>query len=349
MFELIGRLVFSREQVREMERKLNAAGSRLESERFLGFGILLVFIISVFATVIIYTDAGQYARINNFISKYVIIPDLLVVALLFIFFVALVYTLLWILLSAMFTLLIDARKNALESVLPDFLTLAAANIKAGIPLDQAMWYAAKPEFGLLSVEVKKAVKGAFSGGSFESSLDELVKRFDSRVFIRTISLIKQASSTGGEIALVLEHTAEDARNMVIMKKEVAASLVLYEIFILFASIVGTPFLFAVAGKLIMVFEKQKPTFPTTSAGLPNLFGSGMPLEASEPIASSSEFFYFSLAMILITAIFASLIVSVIRTGTTNDGIKYFPFILTGAYIIYSLASFALSMIFITLM
>ena len=36
-------------------------------------------------------------------------------------------------------------------------------------IDQAMWYSAKPEFGLLAIEVKNGIKSAFSGEPLESA------------------------------------------------------------------------------------------------------------------------------------------------------------------------------------
>jgi pilus assembly protein TadC len=349
VFEAIGRLLFSRAQVKQIESQLNAAGSSLSGEGFLGFLSLIVFIIAVFATAIVYSDPVSSKAIKDVIASHVDIPMWMLVIVSFIFAIFITATALFVVLQAVLVLSIEARRRAVESVLPDFLTLTAANLKAGMTLDQAMWYAATPEFGLLSIEVKKAIKRAFSGESLESALDSLAKRFDSRIFTRTIVLIKQASATGGEVAKVLESTADDARNTLILKKEIAASLIVYEIFVLFAASVGTPFLFAVAGKMIEVFEKQKIVFPSSANGLPSFFGAGITsLKAVEPLITSSEFFYFSLAVIFATAVFSSLIISVIRTGKKDEGIKYFPFIFGLACVIYAIVSSFLASVFTTL-
>lgn len=349
-FEQIGRLLFSRSQVKGMESRLNAAGVSRSGEKFMGFFSLVILVLAVFSSAIFYTDSYYYSKIGSVVSFGGMLPEPLPLLVLFIVMLIVLALALWLMLTAALAFYIEARRNALETALPDFLVLTAANIKAGMTLDQAMWYGAKPEFGLLSVEVKKAVKRAFSGESLEASLDGLVQAFDSRIFNRTIMLIKQASSTGGEVARVLENTADDARNALIMKKEVAASLILYEIFVLFAGIFGTPFLFAVTGKLIEVFEKKKMLFPATSgAGLPSLFGAGMgAFNTAQTIISSSDFFYFSIAMIFMTSAFSSLIVSVIRTGTKSEGIKYFPVIFALACIVYFMISSALTSLFSTL-
>jgi hypothetical protein len=246
----------------------------------------------------------------------------------------------------------DDRRAKLENSLPDFLSLVASNIKAGMTLDQAMWYSSKPEFGLLSLEVKARIKSSFSGQSLEDTLDQLGGRFDSKVFKRTILLLKQATATGGELTNVLERTADDVRNSIIMKKEIAASLVLYEIFVLFAAIVGTPFLFAVASKLIEVFERISPAVGGAGGGVPSsaggVFTTFSNIRFSGPIIGSNDFFWFSIPTIFVTALISSFIVSVIRTGTKSQGMKYFPFVLLLAYLVYWLVVNAVDSLFATI-
>ncbi len=352
MFELIGRLVFSRTQVKEMEKQLSAAGADSvvwSGERSLGLLAVLALLLALFSTALIYYEPSYSQKINALVGSYIQLPDILLLLILFVLLLVLISVVMWLITEAVLALYIEARRNAVEAVLPDFLTLTAANVKAGMPLDQALWYSAKPEFGLLSIEVKKAIKRAFSGESLDSSLEILVSRFQSKVFTRTISLIKQASATGGEVAEVLRNTAEDTRNTLIMKKEVAASLVLYEIFVLFAGIVGTPFLFALATKFIEVFEKQKTAFPISSSEVPSFFSGLMQTgQATASIITSSEFYYFSIATIVVTSVFSALIVSVIRTGTKNEGVKYFPFIFISAYLVYVVVSSFLASLFIAL-
>ena len=174
------------------------------------------------------------------------------------------------------------------------------------------------------------------------SLDELSMRFDSRIMKRTIALIKQALATGGEVAAVLETTASDVRGTRILKKEIAASLVLYEIFVLFAAMVGTPFLFAVGEKLVEVFEMQRLAMPVERGGGFTQFSS---LTFAEPIITSGDFYYFSLATIFVTALISSFIVSVIRTGTKSEGMKYFPFVVAVSYGIFFAVSHFLETFF----
>lgn len=349
MFENAGRLFFTRNRIRQLEKQLNAAGVNMPADSFAGYMSFNVIIITILLTFFISIYPPLSELIQGMVAEYIEIPfAVIVLALLIISFVV-VYFGMTSLLSAYLLMKTDDRRNKLETTLPDFLTLVASNIKAGMTLDQAMWYSAKPEFGLLSDEVKANIKSSFSGESLEDTLDILSMRFDSKVFKRTILLLKQASATGGELTDVLERTADDVRNTIIMKKEIAASLVLYEIFVLFASVVGTPFLFAVAMKLIEVFERISPHAGTVPGGTGGVFATFSNVKLGGPVISSSDFFWFSIPTIFITALISSFIVSVIRTGSKNQGMKYFPFVLVLSYIVYWLVINAIESFFATIM
>lgn len=348
IFESTGRLFFSRERVRALERSLNTAGVNIPADSFAGYVSLNVIVVTIILAMLalLYQPSSEF--ITGLVSQYADVPYplivLLVLAVSFIF----VYFATTTLISSYLLMKADDRRNKLETSLPDFLMLVASNIKAGMTLDQAMWYSAKPEFGLLSAEVKAVIKSSFSGESLESTLDRLGNRFDSRVFKRTILLLKQATATGGELTNVLERTADDVRNTIIMKKEIAASLVLYEIFVLFAAVVGTPFLFAVASKLIGIFEKITPQAGTIPAGSGGPFSAFSAIKFTGTVVSSSDFFWFSIPTIFVTALISSFIVSVIRTGSKSQGVKYFPFVLICSYFVYWLVINTVEALFSTI-
>lgn len=345
LFESFGRF-FTRDQVKSFGRYTRAAGMDISPEAFAGYFLINMLVISLVVILVILFDPSTFYSVSGFLRY--LMPFLFDWALvLFIIFgtILTVYFVLFMFVSAYLVIKSEARKKAVESVLPDFLLLVSANIKAGMALDQAIWYSAKPEFGLLSNEVKIVIKKAFSGESLHSALDQLAERFDSKIFTRTVSLIKQASATGGEIAEVLERTSQDARNSSIMKKEIASSLIVYEIFVIFAAVLGTPFLFSVASKLIKVLERAFTYLPAGSGTSVSQFAFFKPVA---PIVTSSEFYLFSLVTVLITAFFSSMILGVIRTGSKSDGLKYLPFMLVGAYLVYFMVSALLDSFFSTL-
>jgi pilus assembly protein TadC len=348
MFEAAGRLFFSRTRIRKLEKQLNTAGVDMPADSFGGYMALNVIIITIFLTALLTLFQPLSDTISSLVSQYLELPYAVIVLLLLVVSLVIVYVSSMAVLSAYLLMKTDDRRNKLETSLPDFLTLVSSNIKAGMTLDQAMWYSAKPEFGLLSAEVKANIKSSFSGESLEDTLDHLAMRFDSKVFKRTILLLKQATATGGELTDVLERTTDDVRNTIIMKKEIAASLVLYEIFVLFAAVVGTPFLFAVALKLIEVFERIAPqagSIPTTAGGVFTTFSN---VQFSGPVISSADFLWFSIPTIFVTSLISSFIVSVIRTGSKSQGMKYFPFVLVLSYLVYWVVVNAIESFFATI-
>lgn len=347
IFESVGRLIFTRKRVRQLEMELRSAGIDTPADAFAGYVILNVLVLSIFVTAFLVLFGPTSELITGALGGLAeTLPAAVIWVLIFVITLILLYFLSFIFLSAYVVMRVEDRRNKLEAVLPDFLIIVSSNIKAGMTLDQAMWYAAKPEYGLLSDEVRMVIKGSFSGESLEDALDELSIRFDSKIFKRTMLLLKQANTTGGELTDVLERTAEDVRESIIMKKEIGASLVMYEIFVLFAAIVGTPFLFAVAGKLIEVFEQISMNMP--SGGVSGAqFGGLAGLGFSGPVISSTEFFYFTIPTIFVTALISSFIISAIRTGSRTQGLKYFPFVLVLAYLVYWIVSSTLASFFAT--
>ncbi|MFH0737290.1 MAG: type II secretion system F family protein [Candidatus Micrarchaeota archaeon] len=334
LFEVVGRLFFSRERVKNLEKELSTAGVDMPADSFAGYVSLNVITATVLLGLLMLVYPPAFDPISGFINSLIQVPHIVVALAIFLISFAAVYLTTMMLISSYLLMKADDRRNKLEATLPDFLTLVASNIKAGMSLDQAMWYSAKPEFGPLTTEVRSIIKSSFSGESLESTLDKLGSRFDSKVFKRTILLLKQATATGGELTNVLERTSDDVRGSIIMKKEIAASLVLYEIFVLFAAVVGAPFLFAVASKLIGVFEKLGPQVGDISTGSGSSIGLLSTVKSIGPAISSSDFFWFSIPTIFVTAMISSFIVSIIKTGSKSQGMKYFPFVLGGAYLVY---------------
>lgn len=343
-FEFFGRL-FSRKQIRDINAHLGAAGLDISAEAFAGYFLLNIAILIIIASALVFFVPSINAQVSGFFTFFApYMGGIGVGLLIFLSIILVVYFLIFSLVSAVLVFKTEARRKAIETTLPDFLMLVAANIKAGMTLDQAMWYAAKPEFGLLSIEVKKIIKQAFSGKSLYDALDELSMRFDSKIFQRTVSLIKQASSTGGEIAEVLERTSQDARDSYIIKKEISSSLIIYEIFVLFAAVIGTPFLFAVSTKLINVLEKAAAYLPSTTS-TSTQFGF---FKAIAPVVTSEQFFWFSVATLIVTSLFSSFIVGIIRGGSKTEGLKYVPFVLVGAYLVLIFVGSLLDQFFMTL-
>lgn len=340
MIKTIGRLL-PRKRVKEIENLANSAGIEIRGEEVSGYIILFSFFFFILSTIALLNIPDSKAFLEQIAFSinpaYVgaistIVAVLLSLLIVVPFFVLIVYTYL--------SLRAEARRMAVESILPDFLTLVAANVRAGMPLDQAMWQASKPEFGILADETKATIKSSFGGEPLGDALDKLTLKFNSRLISRTVELLKQSLVSGGEVATILGKTAEESREGMLVKKEIQASLIIYVIFLFFAAAIGTPFLFAVSEKLLVVLHSAFAFVPQTTE-TSTLTG----LTPTTPPITAKDFYYFALFSMLVTSLFGSFIIGVIQTGSRNQGLRYFPFILLIAYLVFFFASSLLDAFF----
>ena len=309
LLSTIGRIM-PRSIVRGVEKNVMAAGINLTGEVMTGIYLLVPILLFIITAAALYTLKFSNLLI---IAGAVAVP-LIVLAVLY----------------QIIHLRVDERRDKVELLLPDFLSLAAANIRAGMQLDKALWYAAKPEFEILSHEVELASKRVFSGETLDRALDELSARFESRYLTRTIDLIKEGEISGGEMANILEKTAMDLRDLQIMRKEVSASMVMYSIFIGFSAAIGAPFLYVVSSRLIIMFEQlwSRKQVEATSTAVQGV-------STAAPGLSSSEFSLFAVLFIVVTAVIATAMISVIQTGSKRNALKYIlPFLVVALAVFY---------------
>ena len=342
LYEMVGR-IFSRGQTRQLGHLLEAAGMDFVPEAFAGF-VVIICALSTILTYLLFISVVPL-RSALFQLALMVSPDLVVSSPDFLTGFAAIFSLVLasgiICLAAYVSLLLmaDERRRRVEDVLPDFLSLSASNVRAGMTIDQAMWYAAKPEFGILSDEVATLAKKAFGGVPFNTAIDQLTERFNSKAIRRTVALIKQGIASGGKLADILERTAEDTRQMASLRKEISTSLIMYVIFIVFAGAIGTPFLFAISGKLVALIEGVFLNISFSDVSTAGYSGSF--IMPTKPLITSSEFFIFTVLCCIMTAIFSSLIIGVISKGSKKDGMAYLPVLLIGSLVVFFLMGFLL--------
>ncbi len=340
IYEVIGR-IFGRDRVRLIGGYLSSAGLSVTPEAAAGVYLFSSIALSFLLFLAIVLLPPLRGAIYQFSIWAVFLKPLVLNLPQYIYFAAaaisipLTFALIAISGYVALLLMADKRREKIEQALPDFLTLSAANVRAGMTIDQAMWYAAKPEFGLLSDEVAIVAKQAFGGVPFSQALDGFASRTNSRSVRRMVALVKQGLASGGQIAEILERTSEDTRNMQIIKKDISASLLMYIIFIVFAAGIGTPFLFAVSSKLITILEHVFSQIPDTSQ---IAVGGASLIKFSKPAVTSSQFFLFVVASMILTAGFSSMMIGVIQRGAKREGVKYLPFIIASGLLIFFIIS-----------
>ena len=281
----------------------------IDVENFLGFVISFGIGISVLVGLLLYI-AFPFQLLALSVS----------IIGIFILILASVYMVLWF--SA------ESKSKFVDTVLPDALNLMAVNIKSGMTTDRAFLFSARPEFGPLERQMREAGKKIVSGTEVRKAILDMTKRVKSELFERTMKLIVEGMESGGELARLLEETAQDIQKTKIIQSEVKANILMYVIFIFFASAIGAPIVYGISTNIVEILAKQSTQFDFST--LPQVPGGfqGLSLGSVGKLSLPPGFliFYSVLAM-TVTSIFGGLIIGLIKDGKQKSGVKYMPIIL----------------------
>ncbi len=212
------------------------------------------------------------------------------------------------------------RTKEIEKVLPDFLQLASANIRAGMSIDKALWFSIRPRFGILAKEIEIVAKKTMAGEDLEEALREFASKYDSPVLERTVNLLVEGLDAGGEIGDMLNRIASNIQENQLTRRDMAESVTTYVIFITFATIVAAPMLFALSFELLTVVT-------TLSADLnfsEQAVGASIPIKFSTEGIKLEDFRVFVFTNLIITSIFSALIAATIQKGNVKAGVKSIP-------------------------
>lgn len=256
-----------------------------------------------------------------FINKTFLSDALKILFTLWIIGSALLFLILWLLFFIYVDFKIYQRKKEIESVFPDFLQLAAANINAGMPIDRALWYAIRPKFGILAKEMEQVAKSTMVGDSLSKALIDFSNKYDSITIKRTINLLLEGLESGGEIGPLLIKVADNLRETEILKKEMASSVTTYVIFILFATLGAAPFLFGLTTELVLIMSH---ILSNVKVGESTQSFGGLGFSLGKSSVSFKDYQIFAITSIVISCIFAAIITSVIQKGNAKEALKNIP-------------------------
>ncbi|MEM0075867.1 MAG: type II secretion system F family protein, partial [Conexivisphaerales archaeon] len=192
---------------------------------------------------------------------------------------------------------IEQRKTFVESIMPDFLQIAAADIRSGIAIDKALVVAARPEFSYFSEDVKNMDKALYAGLTLQQALQDLGRRYRSTQLQHTIRMILEGIQYGGGMTDLLNQIAKDLRSQQTIEKEISGQLFLYTIFIAFAALIGAPVLYGLTSQMIFVTD-------TVWAGILKSNPGGLPtvgvsfLRPSPPKITIAMYHNFAIAAVL---------------------------------------------------
>ncbi len=242
------------------------------------------------------------------------------------------------------------RTKEMEDRLPDYLSLVVTNLRSGMSFDKSLWAAIRPEFGVLAREITMVSKKVMTGNDTADALTEFAKRYDSPILRRSMNLIISEIESGGEIASVIERVIENLRKTHQLKKEMAASVVSYMIFISIITMVLSPILFALANTILKVILGFAVQIAHSQSGSVSVGGAASVIKTFGKLSTvgdqlSRDFHTFSYIALGTVSIFAGMIVSIIEKGDIRGGVKYIPVFVSITMVLFYFASRILAAMF----
>ena len=286
---------------------------KTDADALLGFIVIFGLGLSIFFSFI----TGSVLNINLIILAVII----------FIFYIITIYMI----------LIVKSNKKSkeIELVLPDALQLMSGNLRAGLTTDRALLLSSREEFGPLKVEIDTIGKEITSGKELETSLMNLTKRVRSSRLEKAIYLIVSGLKAGGELADLLDQTAENLRNEKVIDEKVRSNILLYVIFIFIAVGLGAPVLFGLSSYLveIMTVTLANVDIPPTAQT------ANLPLSLTKVTISVDFVIRFAITTLIMSSIMGSLIIGLIAKGTARDGFKYIPLLLIFTLTVFFVSRF----------
>lgn len=198
------------------------------------------------------------------------------------------------------------RIRKLEERFPDFLRDVAASHRGGLTLTASVQIASKGEYGELTPEIRKMADQLSWNVPFNEALQQLMDRVNTPLIERAITLIIEASRSGGSTTDVLLAAARDAREIKNLENERRQTMGLYSVIIYITFFVFLVVAAVLYGQLVPEILKA-----SEAAGKANVEGSAVGINLRTPSRQEYRAFYFTAAIMqgvgngLVGGLFAS--------------------------------------------
>src|SRR3989344_2742630 len=226
------------------------------------------------------------------------------------------------------------RTQAIESQMPDYMRLVSENLRGGMPFDRSLWMAIRPEYGVLSEEMTLIAKRVMTGQDIEEAMQEFSQKYNSPITRRSVDLIVQGIKGGGQIADIIDRVVDNIKETRHLKAELSATNLSYIIFIAIVVMVVAPILYAFSYNFLIVSQNFGSKLGQASAA----GGAGLALlnTLGEINVKPELFRQYSIYSIIVTGLFSSVLLSVIRKGDVRASLAIIPLIIAGSLIVYFL-------------
>ena len=198
----------------------------------------------------------------------------------------------------------------IDDIFPDFVRDLAESRRAGMTFTKAILMAAKSNYGLLTPHIKKMARQISWGTSVHEAMDEFAKRIGTPLVKRIISLINEATRSGGSVTDVLMAAANDAREYQFLRKERRASISSYVIVVYVSSLVF----------LLITLIIIKQFLPMLSGEAMTGLSSVVTGTSATPQMQEIKLLYFY--AVIIQSIGSGIVAGVFEDGHFESGVKH---------------------------
>ncbi len=221
------------------------------------------------------------------------------------------------------------RVSSIETNLPDALKHMALVLKAGGTTETAVEEVANADYGPISLELRRSLIQMREGKSFDAVLSEAAQNSGSLLFQRTVNIILDAKKAGAGLADVMFSIAEDARDVLHIKRERRSRTTMHVLFLFVSGVLLAPFIFGFSVSIVHYINTG------ISSALPNSESGNNSLCTLNLVLT---------VFIIAQTLIAALAIGLIREGKFTKYLLYAPFLVLGALIIFEIGKFASSAI-----
>jgi len=216
------------------------------------------------------------------------------------------------------------RVYKIDTIFPDFVRDLAESRRAGMTFTKAILFASKGNYGILTPEIQKISQQVSWGSSVTDALLAFSSRVRTKSIRRTISLIIEASKSGGNVADVLDVAARDAREIKMLEAERKANMGSYVVVVYVGMFVFLAIILILCTSFIPAMVGGEG-----AAGMQGVMGGGNFATQSE---ITTTFFY----ACIIQAFGSGLVAGVFEDGTFTASVKHVFIMVFSSWFVFKL-------------
>jgi len=222
------------------------------------------------------------------------------------------------------------REKEKEEMFLEFARDLVESVRAGISISKSIINASSKDYGSLKPNIQKLASQIRLAIPIKKTLRTFALDIKNKVISRSVDLIIEAETSGGEIASVLDAVVRSASQIEDLKKErqsrvfsmIVQGYIIFFIFIVIMLFVEIKFIPLIAGALSGV---------SGGAGSGTAIGGLAGIEILSLSTAVIERSFFIL--LLVQALFAGLVIGKLSQGSITYGVKHSAILLIFTYII----------------